>query len=183
MCGVFGIAGKLADRTSDSELGAILNELAHRGPDQRGIWRNDGVVLGHTRLSIRDLSLTGTQPMVSASGRSVIAYNGEIYGFRSIASKLENRGHSFRGSSDTEVILEALEIHGPEFLSDLNGMFGLAFWDRDKKSLLIARDPMGIKPLYIAQVAGSLLFCSELSPLLSLPGIARELDTDALSLF
>ncbi len=183
MCGIFGIVGPVADQTTDGQVEKTLDLLSHRGPDQRGVWRDNGIVLGHTRLSILDLSSTGTQPMISASGNSVIAYNGEIYGYDDLAKDLASSGRSMRGTSDTEVVLESLELHGNNRLDAFNGMYGLGLWRRREQELLLARDGIGIKPLYYAAVAGSLIFCSELTPILRLDPVARDLDIEALGLY
>ncbi len=183
MCGIFGIVGPEADRTTDRQVENTLDLLSHRGPDERGIWRDNGIILGHTRLSILDLSSTGAQPMISASGDTVIAYNGEIYGYGNLARDLASSGKSLRGTSDTEIVLESLELYGNEKLHAFNGMFGLAHWRRREQELLLARDDIGIKPLYYAALADSLIFCSELTPILRLDPVARDLDTEALGLY
>ncbi|MFK7928729.1 MAG: asparagine synthase (glutamine-hydrolyzing) [Myxococcota bacterium] len=192
MCGVVGIVGDAADSVaSDRWLDEALEHLAVRGPDASARWDAQGVRLGHRRLSIRDLSDAGAQPMASASGRCHIAYNGEIYGTERLADQLKRGGWIPRGHSDTEVVLEALEGSGlqqaPEraeqTLAGFNGMFALALWDTKTRTLLLARDPVGIKPLYVAELSDGLAFCSEPGPLYKLKAVNRRLDVDALSLF
>ena len=127
---------------------SILKEINHRGPDDSGIYKGDNIILGHTRLSIIDTSNAGHQPMESSCGRYVIVYNGEIYNFKELRIELEAKGYLFRSETDTEVVLYSLAEWGSDALLKFNGMFALAFWDRKEKSLLLARDRYGIKPLY-----------------------------------
>jgi len=157
--------------------------LKHRGPDDAGIWVEPAgkCVLGFRRLAILDLSPAGHQPMVSRSGRYVIAFNGEIYNFQSIRSSFEGEGFSFASGSDTEVILAAVEKWGLEQALDrMIGMFAIALWDREREELLLARDRLGIKPLYIAKTGEGIAFGSELGALTLAPGFDRRLDPDAV---
>lgn len=166
----------------------MTHALAHRGPDDAGVWvdAGAGAALGHRRLSVIDLSSEGHQPMASASGRYVIVYNGELYNYVDVRSELERAGASptWRGHSDTEVMLAAFEHWGPaDALTRFNGMFALALWDRRERVLHLARDRSGEKPLYFGKVANTLAFGSELKALRALPGFEGAVDRDALELF
>jgi asparagine synthase (glutamine-hydrolysing) len=164
----------------------MADSLRHRGPDGQGVWTEEdaGLCLAHRRLSILDLSVEGAQPMVSASGRFVISYNGETYNHAELRSELEAKGHRFRGHSDTEVIVEAIDEWGIDAtVKRLIGMFAIAVWDRTKRILTLVRDRMGIKPLYWGQVAGAFAFGSELKALRALPGWQGEIDRDALTAY
>lgn len=189
MCGIVGImslSGTARTLPDDAEFAAMTDVLAHRGPDARGIWRDNsrGVALGHRRLSIRDLSETGAQPMTSACGRFVIVYNGEVYSHREIARDLADAGRTFRGHSDTEVILEACALWGVErVLPRLIGMFAFALYDKTAGDLFVVRDRLGIKPLYWGEIGGRFVFGSELSALRRLPGWTPDLDRGALLSF
>jgi len=161
----------------------MTDALQHRGPDDAGIWvEPEGrCVLGFRRLAILDLSPAGHQPMISRSGRYVIAFNGEIYNFQSIRASFEGEGVSFTSGSDTEVILAAVEKWGLEqALERMIGMFAIALWDREREELLLARDRLGIKPLYIARTSEGIAFGSELGALTLAPGFDRRLDPDAV---
>lgn len=176
-----GIAGLLGVNFSDRSLHMLLEHMQHRGPDGQGTWidSNAGIRLGHVRLSIIDLN-TGGQPMHSADGRYVIVYNGELYNYLELKSDLEKDGFQFVTTSDTEVMLAGLSCYGPTFLDRTIGMFALALWDRSCRTLLVARDRMGIKPLYFAETRQGFAFASELKALLRLPGVSAELNQDAL---
>ena len=184
-----GIAGAL-DVRGKGDLGpvvtAMAETLAHRGPDDSGVWldRDGGVALGFRRLAILDLSPTGRQPMRSADGRFTIVFNGEIYNYRDLREELTGLGHVFRGTSDTEVILAACSQWGPEAaVPRLWGMFAIALWDGRDRKLVLARDRVGKKPLYLARWNGGLLFASELKALRAVPGFPAEVDRDALALY
>lgn len=188
MCGIAGawLPGG-GDETTLTALGLRLGDaIAHRGPDDFGAWADAaaGLVLSHRRLSIVDLSPEGHQPMVSADGRWVIAFNGEIYDHAAIRDELAALGHRFRGHSDTEVLLAAIAQWGVEAaLKRGNGMLAFAVWDRQEHVLWLARDRLGKKPLYYGRAAdGSLVFGSELSALRAFPGFPAEVDPDALAL-
>ncbi|MCW0234572.1 MAG: asparagine synthase (glutamine-hydrolyzing) [Ferrovibrio sp.] len=176
-----GIAGWIGNGPQFEQMSYMLDQMGHRGPDGRDQWsdRDAGVVLGHLRLAIIDLN-TGNQPMISPDGRYVIVYNGEIYNYLELRPQLEARGWVFRTTSDTEVLLAGLAQEGPDFFHKTIGMFALALWDRMERKLLLARDRMGIKPLYIAETAHGIAFASELKSLLRLPGVSREIDPAAL---
>lgn len=157
-----------------------------RGPDSRGVWIDEahGVALGHRRLAILDLTADGAQPMVSHSGKSVIVFNGEIYNHKELRAQLVAKGHVFRGHSDTEVLLEAIEHWGfEEALVKSRGMFALAVWDRVSESLYLARDRFGEKPLYYGQINGAFLFGSELKILKEYSRWSAEIDRNAILLY
>jgi asparagine synthase (glutamine-hydrolysing) len=162
--------------------------IEHRGPDDSGSWIDEeyGVALGHRRLSILDLSPAGHQPMVSADGRYVIIFNGEIYNYRELRAELEAGGHApcWRGHSDTEVVLAAFSAWGlANSLTRFNGMFALAVWDRRKCELTLSRDRAGEKPLYYGWQGGTFLFGSELKALAAHPGWRPDIDRNALAAF
>lgn len=188
MCGIAGFFDPSRNRSvDDCERIArrMANTLAHRGPDDEGSWADPeaGVALGHRRLAILDLSAEGHQPMHSADGRYVLAFNGEIYNFQQLRHELEKSGHSFRGHSDTEVMLAAFCQWG--FLAALErfiGMFALALWDRRSGRLHLARDRAGEKPLYYGWAGHALVFGSELKALQAHPGWRAGIDRHALAL-
>jgi asparagine synthase (glutamine-hydrolysing) len=186
MCGICGFwswpAKVSADETART-LGAMARLIAHRGPDDDQAWFDTdvGIGLGFRRLAILDLSPLGRQPMVSNCGRWVIVFNGEIYNFQDLRAELEAKGSSFRGHSDTEVLLAAVSQWGPvEALRRANGMLALALWDRQERELWLARDRLGKKPLYYGMGGRTLLFGSELKALTAHPAFNRQVDRDAL---
>lgn len=183
MCGFTGILRFQRD-LKDSDLSALpdmMNAIAHRGPDASGIWHEGSAGFGHRRLSILDLSPAGAQPMHSRDGRFTIAYNGEIYNFEILRVELEAQGISFRSASDTEVMLEAFSRWGvKKSLSRFNGMFAFALWDRQEKNLILARDQVGIKPLFWSYIPGGILFGSELKSLKAHLEFNRQIDKQAL---
>lgn len=187
MCGIAGFwQPRLSqqDKLRDTALG-MARTLQHRGPDDEGTWTHPEAGLGlcFRRLSIMDLSSAGHQPMVSSCGRYVMVFNGEIYNFAEFKKELVTSGHAFRGSSDSEVLLEAMAKWGPrELIGRLNGMFAFALWDRLDRKLTLARDHLGIKPLYYGWAGDSFIFGSELKALLAFPGFSREVDRSALGL-
>ncbi len=167
-------------------LAQMTNNLKHRGPDAVGLWisADRSVGLGHRRLSIIDLSPLGAQPMVSSSGRYTVAFNGEIYNFRELRCQLEKLGIAFRGHSDTEVLLAACEQWGLEkTLKDVAGMFAMALWDGQTQTLFLARDRIGIKPLYYGVADGRLVFASELRPIVTWLGRLPEISAGALAAY
>jgi asparagine synthase (glutamine-hydrolysing) len=158
----------------------MTDALAHRGPDGSGVWTAPGVGLGHRRLSIIDLA-GGAQPMATTDGAIIITFNGEIYNFKEIRNDLEDKGYQFRTHSDTEVILHAYRQWGEDCLDRFNGMFAFALYDQTTQSLWLARDRLGVKPLYYAEVSdGSLIFGSELKALLAHPLLRRSPDLAAV---
>lgn len=185
MCGIIGFVAPKGGY-SNQVIAAMLDRIRHRGPDGSGIWNEPetGVWLGHARLAIVDLTPTGAQPMHSASGRYVITFNGEIYNFREIRKELEERGHAFNGTSDTEVLLAAVTEWGIEgCLRRCAGMFAFALYDRQRRILYLARDRMGEKPLYYGWSKGVFLFGSELKGLRTHPAWSGEIDRDALGTY
>lgn len=186
MCGITGLLDRRS-RLAEGPLAAVaraMNDtLAHRGPDGDGIWTDPiaGIALGHRRLAIVDLSPTGVQPMHSADGRWVVTYNGEIFNFGDLRTELARAGMQFRGTSDTEVMLEGFARWGVrETLVRLVGMFAIALWDRKERTLWLMRDRLGVKPLYYACDGARLVFGSELKALRAAPGFAPSIDRDAL---
>ncbi len=184
MCGISGIFAyrDLSREWPRERRQALLDMLAHRGPDDRGSYDSPGIYLAHTRLAILDLSVNARQPMVSHSGRYVLIYNGEIYNFREIRRVLEQEGVVFRSNSDTEVLTEAWNRWQAGCLEKLDGMFAFAVFDRTEKALYLVRDPFGIKPLFYSDVDGELRFASEPLPLvrafnLKPTLVAEDLDT------
>jgi asparagine synthase (glutamine-hydrolysing) len=177
MCGIAGIIGRL-DKPNRAALQRMSDAMIHRGPDASGTWvsapdaRGWGVLLAHRRLSILDLSPAGAQPMVDPVTGHVVVFNGEIYNFSDLRQRLLAEGQEFRSSGDTAVMLRALGLHGSNAVSWLRGMFAFACWDPKQRRLLLARDPLGIKPLYIARASDpdagwSVAFASELRALLA----------------
>ncbi len=180
MCGICGAVSLEGPRRVDREaLLGMVRQLFHRGPDEQGILRAPGVGLGHARLSIIDLA-GGRQPMSNEDGAVWVVFNGEIYNYKELMPLLEEKGHVFRTRSDTEVLVHLWEEEGPEMVSRLNGQFAFAVWDRLRGSLFLARDPVGIRPLYFSFHRGWFLFGSEIKALLAWPGFPRELDRRAL---
>ena len=156
-------------------------EMVHRGPDEGGIWEADGCTLGHRRLRIIDLSATGSQPMVNESQRVAVVFNGEIYNYRELREQLQERGHTFAGRSDTEVILRGYEEWGEKVVSKLLGMFAIGLWDAEAKKLLLARDRYGKKPLFYCNQEGELSFASELEALLAEGGAKPDISQEGFA--
>ncbi len=178
MCGICGYLGE-GGRPEDLE--AMAKALAHRGLDDSGLFTSGACGLAHRRLSVIDLE-TGQQPMADEDG-NVLVYNGEIYNFRELRSDLNRRGHRFRTRSDTEVLLRAYRQWGRQCLERLRGMFAFALWDARREELFLARDRIGIKPLYYAEHRGTFYFASEAKALLELAGFPRRLNRQALDLY
>jgi len=179
---VCGIAGFLARREIDALplVAAMTDCLAHRGPDDQAVASMSGLTLGHRRLSILDPSPAGRQPMSTPDGCLSIVHNGEIYNFLELAAELKAAGHTLRTSTDTEVILEAYREWGPECVRRFNGMWALALWDADERTLFLSRDRLGVKPLYYTDTPAGFAFASEIKALLSLPAADPALDTSVL---
>ena len=183
MCGIAGVLYRDPSRAADTQMVATMCDvIAHRGPDDSGVFAAGSLAMGMRRLSIIDLA-GGHQPMHSLDQRHTIVFNGEIYNHRAVRARLEASGHRFRTSSDTEVILEAYREWGPGCLDHLNGMFAIALWDRVDRSLFLARDRVGIKPLYLHENDERLLFASEIKSLLTWKDTPREIDSEALRYF
>ncbi len=182
MCGIFGYIGKIEREKAK----ACLDTLAHRGPDGWGLWQDEGVTLGHRRLAILDLSENGKQPMSFANERYWITFNGEIYNFVEIRKELEGLGHSFRSSSDTEVILAAYHQWEEKCLEKFNGMWAFAIWDKKEKQLFFSRDRLGKKPFFYYFTDKVFAFASEmkaLTPVLPKVEPNRELLADTKHIF
>jgi asparagine synthase (glutamine-hydrolysing) len=181
VCGIAGLLGNFPPDTA-ARMG---DRIAHRGPDSDGLFIDSaaGVALAHRRLSIIDLSPAGAQPMVDASGRFTMVYNGEIYNFPALREELVARGRALRGHSDSEVILELFADDGPAVFARLNGIFAAAIWDARDRALWLVRDGLGVKPLYIAETPGGLGFSSEMKALLELPDLDRTIDRTAVAAY
>ena len=189
MCGITGF-WNLSQQFTTDQMSAITQQMSDtmllRGPDDGGVWvdAEAGIALGHRRLAILDLSPEGHQPMMSASGRYVIVFNGEIYNYLEIQRQLEKLGYKFRGHSDTEVMLAAFSQWGvEEAVKQFNGMFAFAVWDRQERVLHLGRDRLGEKPLYYGWIGQTFLFASELKPLKVHPHFQGEINRDALALY
>lgn len=198
MCGIAGVIDPSPSFNEDRSLPARMSRsLKHRGPDDQGLltlsrerlhctdlldseWRGEGLFLLHRRLSILELSKAGWQPMSSSDGRLHIVYNGEVYNFKELRLQLEGMGEIFRGASDTEVILSAYKKWGVSSFSKFQGMFALCIFDSSEKTLTLARDPFGIKPLFYSHHNGRFAFASEIPALLECSWIAREADPQAI---
>ncbi|MGA7964895.1 MAG: asparagine synthase (glutamine-hydrolyzing) [Gammaproteobacteria bacterium] len=175
MCGIAGIASFGSSAIELDELKAMCTALRSRGPDDEGYYLDDCVGLGMRRLKVIDLK-TGKQPVSNEDGSIVVILNGEIYNYRELRQDLQRRGHSFRTQSDTETIVHLYEDFGLDCVKKLRGMFSFALWDGKRKTLYLARDRIGIKPLYYAEVAGRFVFASELKAILQLPEVNRSLN-------
>ena len=175
-----GIAGKLyfdaARCVEEPLIRRMCAAIAHRGPDDEGFYTSGPVGLGFKRLSIIDLSPAGHQPMPNDDGSVWIVFNGEIYNFRELRRELEQAGVRFRSNSDTEVLLKLYEAHGPDCVHKLHGMFAFAIWDARRRRLFVARDRLGVKPLFYRLGADGLIFASELKALLQDPEVERVVD-------
>lgn len=180
MCGVAGLVNLDGAPVDPQTLERMTDAIAHRGPDGAGRWIDGCVGLGHRRLTIIDLTSAGDQPMVSGDGRFVITYNGELYNFRELRAELEATGQVFRSQCDTEVVLQALAAWGPAALRRFNGMFALALWDRRERTVLLARDRYGVKPLYYACAGKTLAFGSEIKAIQASGGVSRGIDHQGL---
>jgi asparagine synthase (glutamine-hydrolysing) len=183
MCGIAGIIG-LGDAPPVDEglIEGMADVIAHRGPDDAGIYLSPDrrAALANRRLAILDLSPAGHMPMPDASGKLWITYNGEVYNHADYRQELQDRGYAFRGHSDTETILYLFQEHGPEALHRLRGMFAIAIWDEDKQELFLARDRIGVKPLYYTFAGGYFIFASEIKVILQHPAVRRAVDEEAL---
>jgi asparagine synthase (glutamine-hydrolysing) len=179
MCGIAGMVRWTGQPVLEHEIRAMCDLLVHRGPDQDGVYINDGVGLGMRRLSIIGLD-TGRQPIANEDGTVWVVFNGEIYNYQSLRHDLTQRGHLFRTDTDTECLVHLYEDYGAGLVDHLRGMFAFAIWDVRKGQLLLGRDRLGIKPLYYAEHSGGLIFASEIKPILHNPEIARTLDWESV---
>ncbi len=178
MCGIAGVLGPCSPET----LRSMCDVIAHRGPDDQGYYQDERVSLGMRRLSIIDLA-GGHQPVTNEVGTLQLIFNGEIYNYRELAELLRGKGHVLRTASDTETSVHLYEEYGPACVHALRGMFAFALWDSRKQQLLLARDRVGIKPLYYTEVDGALIFGSEIKSLLEHPASRREVDHEALDTY
>jgi asparagine synthase (glutamine-hydrolysing) len=184
MCGIAGVLNSVSRSVSrssilDETLWRMLDTIQHRGPDSRGIYRDEHAGLGSVRLSIIDLA-GGDQPISNEDDTLWIVFNGEIFNFLELREQLERQGHRFRTHSDTEVILHLYEEHGPACLNRLNGQFAIALWDAARHTLLLARDRLGVRPLFYGQHDGRLIFGSEVKAILACPAMEARIDPLAL---
>jgi len=183
MCGIAGIFhyANPAQPVDQQQLVAMTKAVAHRGPDGEGIMVSGSIGLGNRRLAIVDLDETGNQPMSTPSGQCAITYNGECYNHAGFRGLLHHRGVRFRGTSDTETVLHLLSEYGPSALTQLQGIFGLAFWDGRNRRLILARDPLGVKQVYFHDNGQRIVFASEIKSLLQCPEVPREIDPQGLN--
>ena len=181
MCGIAGFY-QFNDNKDNciNTLRKMLTRIKHRGPDESGIYLSEKVGLGSVRLSIIDLS-TGTMPLSNFNDSLWIVFNGEIFNYIELKDELLKKGHVFKTNSDTEVIVHLYEEYGPEFVNRLNGQFAIAIWDKNKQELFLARDRVGIRPLFYTQVGKSFVFASEIKSLLEFPGVNPKISPKALS--
>jgi asparagine synthase (glutamine-hydrolysing) len=181
MCGIAGIFHGAAGARADADvLRAMCDAIAHRGPDGYGVWEGGAVALGHRRLSIIDIA-GSPQPMASTDGRAMLVFNGEIYNYRELRAELAEQGARFHTDGDSEVILAAWQRWGVDCVARLSGMFAFALYDLDRRQLLLARDRLGVKPLYLAELPdGSTVFASELKALIAHPALERRIDPLAI---
>jgi asparagine synthase (glutamine-hydrolysing) len=184
MCGICGVLhfGPTPVRPDAVLINRMTDVLKHRGPNDRGVWVNGRIALGHRRLSVIDLSPLGRQPMANEDGSVQIVFNGEIYNFRELKDRfgLAQRGHVFRSRTDTEVLVHLYEELGIEMFRELNGMFAFALWDARRQELHLVRDPFGVKPLFYTRQGERLLFGSEIKSLLQDPSVPRKANLQAL---
>jgi len=159
----------------------MTDVIAHRGPDGEGHYIDVNIALGHRRLSVIDLSSAGSQPMATRDGRVVVVFNGCIYNFQKLRVELETKGHQFQSKTDTEVLLHGYEEYGISFVEQLNGMFAFALWDATQRTLFLARDRFGVKPLYWLQNGDTFIFSSEIKAILTHPDVSKDIDLNALN--
>jgi asparagine synthase (glutamine-hydrolysing) len=184
MCGIAGFINHNGRKAEFGIIQDMLMNLSHRGPDHQQSWVSQNIAIGYTRLKILDLSEHGNQPFFTDDGNGILFYNGEVYNFKELRSKLEQMGYHFRSNCDTEVVLSALKYFGPEkAISMFNGMFAFAYYDKTKKELWLGRDRTGIKPLYLAHSNGTTAFASEMKSLFRHPAIQCRPDLHALTSF
>jgi len=179
MCGIFGIINLDGAPVDAQDVRAMSAVTRHRGPDDVGLHEDGACVIGMNRLSIIDLA-GGHQPIANEDGSAWVVCNGEIYNFRELTAELRARGHHFRTRSDSEILLHAYEEWADDFLRRLNGMFGFALWDARRRRLLVGRDRLGIKPVYVHETAKRIAFASEAKAILALPDVGARIDVRAL---
>ncbi|MDL2294919.1 asparagine synthase (glutamine-hydrolyzing) [Ruminococcaceae bacterium OttesenSCG-928-D13] len=181
MCGYVGFSDARSAEEKNRILTPMMDRIIHRGPDMAGQYADDRMALGFRRLSIMDLSEAGAQPMKNADGSVVLVFNGEIYNFKALRAELTEKGYTFTSDCDSEVLLHGYQEWGEALVPRLRGMFSFAVWDVKEKTLLLARDPFGIKPLYYTRLpGGGLLFGSEIKSFLDYPGFKKEVNPNAL---
>jgi len=181
MCGIIGVFNQTEERRVDKDiLLQMLGLIRHRGPDGFGVYQDEKVSLGSTRLSIIDIS-GGDQPISNENGSMWIVFNGEIFNYIELRPGLEAKGHRFSTNSDTEVIVHLFEEYGAECLNYLNGQFAFAIWDANRRELFLARDRLGIRPLFYTEQGGQLIFGSEIKTILAYPGVRAEIDLHSLN--
>jgi len=181
MCGIAGVLHRDDAPCAPVRIQAMIDAIAHRGPDGEGQYVDGPVGLGHRRLAIIDLSPLGRQPMTTPDGRYTLVFNGEIFNFQELRAQLTGRGHAFVSRTDSEVVLHAFAEWGLGVLRRLNGMFAFAIWDRDKRTLTVARDRFGVKPIYWAEVDDCFLFGSEIKAIFAYGTLQPSLDVDGLA--
>ncbi|MCP4922625.1 MAG: asparagine synthase (glutamine-hydrolyzing), partial [bacterium] len=180
MCGIAGIFNFDSKPVAHSQIKAMTDSIAHRGPDGEGYYVDENLALGHRRLAIIDLSPAGHQPMQTEDGRFTITYNGEVYNFKELRIQLESLGHQFHSDTDSEVVLKSYVQWGKDCLPKFNGMFAFSIWDKREKKLFLARDRYGIKPFYYARTSQGFVFASEIKAIVKSGIYQEQLDKEAL---
>ena len=180
MCGIVGLVNFDKKPVGEELLSRMVSSISHRGPDGNGTWCVSNVGLGHSRLSIIDLSINASQPFVSSDGRYIMSYNGEVYNYAHLRRELINRGYSFKSTSDSEVVLYSYVEWGSKCLDKFNGMFALSIFDQKTQELFIARDRYGIKPLYYFEGDKHFAFASEQRAIVQVPNFKKQLDLECL---
>src|SRR3990172_6099770 len=183
MCGIAGIVSKHPAESSQPAAARMATAMSHRGPDSHGVEVLGECLLVNVRLAILDLSERGRMPMSNAAGTTWITYNGEVYNAAELRTDLVRRGYCFKSTTDTEVVLHLYEEFGEDCVKQLRGMFAFAIWDGPARKLVLARDRMGIKPLYVARTDGNVLFASEIKTLLASGLVERRLDPAGLRVY
>ena len=181
MCGIVGVFNLNGSPFSEGRLKSMASTIAHRGPDGEGYYVKDNIALAHRRLAILDTSSNGAQPMTSKSGKWVLIFNGCIYNYLELKQELMAKGHGFISTTDTEVLVEGIDAYGLSFLQRLNGMFAIAAWNTEKKSLYLSRDRYGVKPLYYWFNGKTIVFSSEIKAIIKHPDFSVELNHDSLN--
>jgi asparagine synthase (glutamine-hydrolysing) len=181
MCGIVGVFNLNGDAFALPQIKKMTDAIAHRGPDADGYFLDDNIAFGHRRLSILDTSSLGTQPMTSKDGKWTIVFNGCIYNYLELKQELKSKGYSFNSGTDTEVIVEGLSAYGPSFFTRFNGMFAIGAWNHDERTLYLARDRHGVKPLYTWFNGKTLVFASEIKAIIKHPDFSVKLDFEALN--